>query len=51
MEYVHRGEKDTEPWYSPNFHIRNGVIPLPTGPGLGLTFDPDFLKKAALVKV
>jgi L-alanine-DL-glutamate epimerase-like enolase superfamily enzyme len=50
MEYVHRGEKDKEPWYSPNFQIRNGVIPLPEEPGLGLTFDPDFLRKATLVK-
>ncbi len=50
MEYVHRGEKNEEPWYSPNFKIRNGAIPLPTGPGLGLTFDQDFLKKATVVK-
>jgi L-alanine-DL-glutamate epimerase-like enolase superfamily enzyme len=26
------------------------VIPVPTGPGLGLEFDPEFLKKAAVVK-
>ena len=51
MEYVHRGETDAESWYAPNFSIRNGVIPLPKGPGLGLTFDPDFLKKATVVKI
>jgi L-alanine-DL-glutamate epimerase-like enolase superfamily enzyme len=51
MEYVHRGEKEKEPWYSPNFQIRNGVIPLPPGPGFGLTFDPAFLKKANLVTI
>jgi L-alanine-DL-glutamate epimerase-like enolase superfamily enzyme len=51
MEYVHRGEKSAEPWYTPNFSIRNGAIPLPAGPGLGLTFDPDFLKKATLLRI
>jgi L-alanine-DL-glutamate epimerase-like enolase superfamily enzyme len=49
MEYVHRSEAKPEPWYKPNFAIRNGVIQVPTGPGLGLEFDPDFLKKATLV--
>ncbi|MGA3235346.1 MAG: mandelate racemase/muconate lactonizing enzyme family protein [Bryobacteraceae bacterium] len=50
MEYVHRSEAKPEPWYKPNFTIKNGVIPLPTGPGMGLEFDPDFVKKAAIVK-
>jgi L-alanine-DL-glutamate epimerase-like enolase superfamily enzyme len=40
-----------EPWYAPNFEIKNGVIPLPTGPGLGMEFDPDFVKKAKVVTV
>lgn len=51
MEYVHRGPAKKESWYAPNFEIRNGVIPVPTGPGLGLEFDPDFLKKATVVKL
>ncbi len=50
MEYVWRAPGKPESWYSPNFAIRNGVIPVPSGPGLGLEFDPDFLKKATLVK-
>ncbi|HXK05682.1 MAG TPA: mandelate racemase/muconate lactonizing enzyme family protein [Verrucomicrobiae bacterium] len=50
MEYVSRGPAKNESWYAPNFEIRNGVIPLPEGPGLGLEFDPDFLKKATVVK-
>jgi L-alanine-DL-glutamate epimerase-like enolase superfamily enzyme len=50
MEYVSRGPAKKESWYTPNFEIKNGVIPLPTGPGLGLEFDPEFLKKAAVVK-
>ena len=35
----------------PNFEIENGVIPVPTGPGMGLEFDPDFVKNAAVVKL
>jgi L-alanine-DL-glutamate epimerase-like enolase superfamily enzyme len=50
MEYVSRGPAKKESWYSPNFEIKNGVIPLPPGPGMGLEFDPEFLKKATLVK-
>jgi len=51
MEYVWRTPEKKESWYSPNFEIKNGVIPVPAGPGMGLEFDPDFLKKAALVKL
>jgi L-alanine-DL-glutamate epimerase-like enolase superfamily enzyme len=51
MEYVHRSEAKKEPWYAPNFAIRNGAIPLPEGPGMGLEFDPGFLKKAAVVRL
>jgi L-alanine-DL-glutamate epimerase-like enolase superfamily enzyme len=50
MEYVHRSETKPESWYKPNFAIKNGVIPLPVGPGMGLEFDPDFIKKATVVK-
>jgi L-alanine-DL-glutamate epimerase-like enolase superfamily enzyme len=50
MEYVHRSEAKPESWYKPNFAIKNGVLPLPPGPGMGLEFDPDFIKKAAVVK-
>ena len=27
--------EEVEPWYAPNFEIRNGVIPLPAGTGDG----------------
>jgi L-alanine-DL-glutamate epimerase-like enolase superfamily enzyme len=50
MEYVHRSEAKPESWYKPNFAIKNGVIALPTGPGMGLEFDPDFIKKATIVR-
>jgi L-alanine-DL-glutamate epimerase-like enolase superfamily enzyme len=51
MEYVWRAPARKESWFSPNFEIKNGVIPVPTGPGMGLEFDPDFLKKCAVVKL
>jgi L-alanine-DL-glutamate epimerase-like enolase superfamily enzyme len=51
MEYVWRAAPRKESWYTPNFEIKNGVIPTPTGPGLGLEFDPEFLKKATIVKL
>ena len=51
MEYVWRAPARKESWYSPNFEIKNGVIPVPTGPGMGLEFDPDFLKKCTVVKL
>jgi L-alanine-DL-glutamate epimerase-like enolase superfamily enzyme len=49
MEYVHRADPKPESWYRPNFKIVNGAIAVPTGPGLGLEFDPDFIKKATPV--
>lgn len=49
MEYVSRGPAKKESWYSPNFEIKNGVIPVPTGNGMGLEFDPEFLKSAKVV--
>ena len=49
MEYVSRGPAKKESWYTPNFEIRNGVIPVPSGPGMGLEFDPEFLKAAKVV--
>jgi len=49
MEYVSRGPTKKESWYAPNFEIRNGVIPVPSGPGMGLEFDPEFLKLAKVV--
>jgi L-alanine-DL-glutamate epimerase-like enolase superfamily enzyme len=51
MEYVSRRPPKTESWYSPNFDIKDGVIPVPTGPGMGLEFDPDFLRNATPVKL
>lgn len=46
MEYVSRKPPKKQSWYTPNFDIKDGAIPVPTGPGMGLEFDPDFLKTA-----
>jgi L-alanine-DL-glutamate epimerase-like enolase superfamily enzyme len=51
MEYVWRAPARKESCYSPNFEIKNGVIPVPTRPGLGLEIDPDFLKKRTVLKL
>ncbi len=51
MEYVSRKEPKKESWYTPNFDIKDGVLPVPTGPGMGLEFDPDFVKSATVVNL
>jgi L-alanine-DL-glutamate epimerase-like enolase superfamily enzyme len=51
MEYVSRKEPKKQSWYSPNFDIKNGVLPVPTGPGMGLQFDPDFVKSATVINL
>jgi L-alanine-DL-glutamate epimerase-like enolase superfamily enzyme len=51
MEYVSRKQPKKESWYSPNFDIKDGVIPVPTGPGMGLEFDPDFVKRATVINL
>ena len=49
MEFPWRAPQKTESWYSPQFHIRNGVVRVPAGPGLGLEVDPGWLGKARRV--
>lgn len=43
MEYPHRGLPKAESWYTPNFSIKDGNISVPTGPGLGIEFDPKYM--------
>jgi L-alanine-DL-glutamate epimerase-like enolase superfamily enzyme len=50
MEYVWRKPQKPESWYSPQFIIKNGAIAVPTGPGLGIEFDPEFLRTLTVVK-
>ena len=49
MEFPWRSEPKPISWYSPNFHVKNGVVQVPTGPGLGITYDPDYVKKLTRV--
>jgi len=49
MEFPWRAPQKAESWYSPQFHIRNGVVRAPAGPGLGLEVDPAWLGKARRV--
>ena len=50
MEYVWRKPQKPESWYSPQFIIKNGAIAVPTGPGMGIDFDPEFVKQLSVVK-
>ncbi len=50
MEFPWRKPERPVSWYSPNFVIRNGVVGVPAGPGLGVEFDPDYIAKAEIVK-
>lgn len=49
LEYPWRKSQQKEAWYSPNFIIKDGFIDVPTGPGLGIEIDPDYLKTAQVV--
>jgi L-alanine-DL-glutamate epimerase-like enolase superfamily enzyme len=44
----YKGEEDTLPVISDTSSLKseNGLLTVPTGPGLGVTIDPDFLAKA-----
>ncbi|MPZ17322.1 MAG: mandelate racemase/muconate lactonizing enzyme family protein [Luteitalea sp.] len=49
MEFPWRAPRKPESWYSPHFEIHNGTVKVPTGPGLGVEIDADFLAKAETV--
>jgi L-alanine-DL-glutamate epimerase-like enolase superfamily enzyme len=51
MEFPWREPHEPESWYAPNFTVRNGVVKVPTGPGLGVEIDPDFLGRAERITV
>lgn len=44
MEYPWRKPSQPESWYTPNLQIKDGRIALPTGAGLGIDFDADYLR-------
>jgi len=49
MEFPHRSKPKPVSWYTPNLVIREGKLPVPTGPGLGVDFDPDYLRQARVI--
>ena len=49
MEFPWRKPHHPAGWYTPDFVIRRGVVKVPTGPGLGVEIDEDFLRKAITV--
>lgn len=51
MEFPWREPHEPESWYAPNFTVRNGVVKVPGGPGLGVEIDPDFLGRAERITV
>jgi L-alanine-DL-glutamate epimerase-like enolase superfamily enzyme len=46
IEYPWRKSQEKESWYTPNFMIRDGVLRIPDGQGLGVEIDPDYLAGA-----
>ena len=51
MEYPWRRPPKQESWYSPNLQIKNGTITVPSGPGLGIEFDPKYLAAARRIEI
>lgn len=50
LEFPHRELPKPASWYTPNLRIVSGMLPVPSGPGLGVDFDPDYLNQARLVE-
>lgn len=50
MEFPWRAPRKREGWYSPHFEVVNGTVKVPTGPGLGIEYDPDFLNECRKVE-
>jgi L-alanine-DL-glutamate epimerase-like enolase superfamily enzyme len=50
MEFPYRNKDENEPWHSPSFEIRHGVVEVPKGHGLGLEIDPKFLSELRAVE-
>jgi L-alanine-DL-glutamate epimerase-like enolase superfamily enzyme len=49
MEYPCRAPQKPQSWFAPNFIIKQGHLPVPTGPGLGIEVDPAYLAQAEVV--
>lgn len=49
FQEFHVRRPEPEPWCSPTISVRNGAMVVPEGPGLGVTFDPDMLRRAEVL--
>ncbi|HWA24761.1 MAG TPA: mandelate racemase/muconate lactonizing enzyme family protein [Lacunisphaera sp.] len=49
MEYPWRAPQKPPTWYTPDFKITNGKIPVPTTPGMGIEIDPAYLQAAKVI--
>ncbi len=49
MEYPWRQPQQPQDWFTPNFIIKNGRLPVPNGTGFGVQFDPDYISQAEVV--
>jgi L-alanine-DL-glutamate epimerase-like enolase superfamily enzyme len=49
MEFPWRAPQAAASWFTPNFKIENGVVRVPTTPGMGIGCDLDYLKTATVV--
>jgi L-alanine-DL-glutamate epimerase-like enolase superfamily enzyme len=49
MEYPWRAPQQKPTWYTPDFKIVQGKIKVPTTPGMGIEFDPEYLKGATVI--
>jgi L-alanine-DL-glutamate epimerase-like enolase superfamily enzyme len=45
QEYHAQGRRG-EWWVAPSFEARDGVVPVPAGPGLGIEYDPAIWREA-----
>ncbi len=48
QEY-HGTPRPTPNWYTPTFDVENGVVSVPTGPGLGVEYDPVVWQEAVFI--
>lgn len=49
MEYPWRRPQQTPTWYTPDFRIVDGKIKVPTTPGMGVQYDPDFIARCEVI--
>jgi len=49
MEYTWRDPQRSQSWFTPNFIVGDGKLPVPDGPGFGIEFDPDYMSGAEIV--